>query len=236
MDDIPVVILCGGKGTRMGKNLQGLPKALFPIGNKPILWHILKYFSYFGFNNFILCLGYKGSDIRKYFKKNKEFNIKFADTGFETNTGGRIKRIQEYITSNNFFATYGDGLSDIDLSKLLKFHLAHRRAATLTAVRPRSTFGVMGINSHNGVVTHFEEKPILDHWINGGFFIFKKSIFRHIRDNDILEKESFGRLVRVKELIAQKHYGFWECMDTYKDNLRLNELWMADKAPWRLWR
>lgn len=220
----------------MGKDLQGPPKALFPIGNKPILWHILKYFSYFGFNNFILCLGYKGSEIRKYFRNNKEFNLKFADTGFETNTGGRIKRIQKYISLDNFFATYGDGLSDVDLSKLLKFHLSHNKTATLTAVRPRSTFGVMGISSYNGVVTHFEEKPILDHWINGGFFIFRKSIFRHIRDNDILEKESFGRLAKMKELIAQKHYGFWECMDTYKDNLRLNELWMTDKAPWKLWR
>lgn len=230
-----VVILCGGKGTRMGKDLQGLPKALISIGDKPIIWHIIKYYAHFGFKDFILCLGYKGKDIEKYLSRNKEFNIKFLDTGLETNTGGRIKKAQKLINSDLFLATYGDGLSDINLKSLLRFHSFHKRIATLAAVRPRTTFGIVGVDSHTDIVTHFEEKPFLDHWINGGFFIFNHDVFKYIKEGDILEKESFSRLVKEKELVAYKHSGFWECMDTYKDNLKLNELWVAGSAPWKLW-
>jgi glucose-1-phosphate cytidylyltransferase len=230
-----VVILCGGKGTRMGKDLQGLPKAMIPIGNKPIIWHIMKYYAHFGFNNFILCLGYKGQDIIKFFRKNSEFNIQFVDTGLKTNTGGRIKRVQKHIDSDVFFATYGDGLSDINLKTLLRFHLKHKKTATLTAVRPRSTFGIVGIDSNSGLLTHFDEKPVLDHWINGGFFVFNKDVFKYIKNNDILERDSFSRLVKKRELVAYKHNGFWECMDTYKDNLELNELWKENKAYWKVW-
>ncbi|MEK6727449.1 MAG: sugar phosphate nucleotidyltransferase, partial [Candidatus Omnitrophota bacterium] len=186
-----VVILCGGKGTRMGKDLQGSPKALIPVGDKPIIWHIMKYYAHFGFNDFILCLGYKGKDIEKYFSKNKELNIKFLDTGLETNTGGRIKKAQKFINTDVFMATYGDGLSDINLKSLLKFHKSHKRIATLAAVRPRTTFGIVGIDSNTDIVTHFEEKPFLDHWINGGFFIFNRDAFKHIKEKDILEKQSF---------------------------------------------
>jgi len=231
-----VVILCGGKGTRMGKDLQGLPKALISIGDKPIIWHIMKYYAYFGFKDFILCLGYKGADIEKYFSKNKEFNIKFLDTGLETNTGGRVKKAQKLINSDIFLATYGDGLSDINLKSLLRFHKIHKKIATLTAVRPRTTFGIVGIDSHTDIVTHFEEKPFLDHWINGGFFIFNSDIFKYIKDDDCLENESFTRIVKEKELVAYKHSAFWECMDTYKDNLKLNELWNCGRAPWKLWK
>lgn len=231
-----VVILCGGKGTRMGKDLEGLPKALISIGDKPIIWHIMKYYAHFGFNDFLLCLGYKGEEIVKYFKRDKQFKIKFVDTGLETNTGGRIKKIEKHINSDIFFATYGDGLSDLNLKSLLKLHIMHKKIATLTVVRPYSTFGIVGIDSHSGLVTHFDEKPILDHWINGGFFIFNREIFSYIKKDDILEKNSFSRLVEKKEIFAYKHYGFWECMDTYKDNLRLNEFWLKQKAPWALWR
>lgn len=231
-----VVILCGGKGTRMGKDLQGLPKAMITIGDKPIIWHIMKYYTYFGFNDFLLCLGYRGEDIVKYFKKDKEFKIRFVDTGLDTYTGGRIKRIEKHIDSDVFFATYGDGLSDINIKSLLRFHLKHKKTATLTAVRPHSTFGIVGIDSNSGLVTHFDEKPVLDHWINGGFFVFKKEVFKYIKENDTLEKDSFVRLVKDKETAAYKHYGFWECMDTYKDNLRLNQLWTDGNAPWAIWK
>ncbi len=231
-----IVILCGGKGTRMGKDLQGLPKALIPIGNKPIIWHIMKYYSCFGFNNFVLCLGYKGNEIEKYFRGQKEFNLRFVDTGVETNTGERMKLAGKYVDSEMFFATYGDGLSDVNLKTLLKFHNKHKRIATITAVRPRSTFGIVKIGSHTDIVNDFQEKPLLDHWINGGFFVFNKEIFKYIKRGDILEKESFSRMVEKKELAAFKHRGFWECMDTYKDNLRLNQLWEANDAPWVIWK
>lgn len=230
------VILCGGKGTRMGKDLQGLPKALMPIGDKPIIWHIMKYYSYFGFDDFVLCLGYKGKDIVRFFQKNKEFKIKFVDTGPETNTGERIKRVEKFINSDIFFATYGDGFSNINLNSLLKFHTEHKKIATLTAVKPHSSFGIVGINSHSNIITHFEEKPILDHWINGGFFVFNKEVFRYLKESDVLEKDTFERLVKIHQAVAYKHQGFWECMDTYKDNLRLNELWSYGRAPWKLWK
>lgn len=219
----------------MGKDLEGLPKALIPIGNKPIIWHIMKYYAYFGFNDFILCLGYKGNDIKKYFKKNKEFKINFVDTGLNTNTGGRIKKIKKFINSGTFLATYGDGLSDLNIKRLLNFHKFHKKTATLTAVKPRSAFGILKINPSNGLVADFKEKPVLDHWINGGFFIFNPGVFDYLRDNDILEKDTFERMVNDDNLAAYKHCGFWECMDTYKDNLRLNELWLSNKPPWKIW-
>lgn len=229
-----VVILCGGKGTRMGND--ELPKALFTLGDKPILWHIMKIYVHYGFIDFILCLGYKGNMIKDYFSKTKEWKIKFVDTGVDTNTGGRIKKIRDYIKEDCFLATYADGLSDINLNKLLEFHKSHSKIATLTTVKPYSPFGIVAIDAHTNTVTHFEEKPILDHWINGGFFIFNKTIFNYIKENDVLEKDTFYRIVKEKKLVAYKHNGFWECMDTYKDNLRLNYLWRTGNAPWALWR
>jgi len=231
-----VAVLCGGRGTRMGKDLKGLPKALMPIGKKPIIWHIMKFYAQFGFNDFLLCLGYKGQDIERYFRHCREFRITFVDTGLETNTGGRIKRIEPYIDTDVFMATYGDGLSNVNLKALLRAHAAHGKMATLTAVRPRSTFGIVGIDSHTGMISHFDEKPLLDHWINGGFFVFQKKVFGHVRRGDILEKDTFGRLVGMKEIGAYKHAGFWECMDTYKDNIHLNELWASKRPPWALWK
>lgn len=229
-----VVILCGGKGTRMGN--EELPKALFLIGEKPIIWHIMRLYAHYGLKDFILCLGYRGSKIKKYFSNIKNWKITFVDTGLETNTGGRIKMTMNYINDEYFLATYGDGLADVNILKIIEFHKIHKRVATLTAVKPRSTFGIVGIDSNNNIVSHFEEKPILDHWINGGFFVFNKEIFTYIKDADILEKDTFGRLVKDRNLVAYKHNGFWECMDTYKDNLRLNELWLNNNAPWALWK
>ncbi len=229
-----VVILCGGRGTRMGND--ELPKPLFAIGGKPILWHIMRIYSHYGFKDFILCLGYKGNKIKDYFSKVKEWNIRFVETGIDTNTGGRIKKIENYIKGDSFFATYGDGLADMDLAGLLDFYKAHNKAAVLTAVKPYSPFGIVGIDPHTNSVTHFEEKPVLDHWINGGFFVFSRSVFKYIKENDILEKDTFARILRDKNLAAYKHEGFWECMDTYKDNLRLNQLWADNLAPWALWK
>lgn len=229
------VILCGGKGTRMGKDLEGLPKALFPVGNKPILWHVMKYYASFGYNDFLLCLGHESESIVKYFRRNREFRIKFLDTGLDTNTGGRIKKAEKFISGQTFFATYGDGLSDVNLNSLLSFHRKHGKIATLTAVRPHSAFGIVGIDTHTAGVTHFEEKPVLDHWINGGFFVFEKSVSGYLKRRDILEKESFHRLLLAKQICAYKHKGFWRCMDTYKDNLELNEIWGKGKAKWKIW-
>ena len=229
-----VVILCGGRGTRMGSG--DLPKAMFPIGGKPILWHIMSMYAFYGFSEFILCLGYKGKAIKDYFKSIRNWKVTFVDTGLDTNTGGRIYRARKYIKNETFFATYGDGLADVDLRKLAGFHNNHRRMATLTAVKPSSPFGIVGIDASTNVVTHFEEKPILDHWINGGFFVFDREVFRYIRNNDILEKDSFSRMLKNNNLNAYKHAGFWECMDTYKDNLRLNSMWDNNLAPWAVWR
>lgn len=229
-----VVILCGGKGTRMGK--EDLPKPLFLIDDKPILWHIMNIYAYYGFKDFIFCLGYQGNKIKDYFSKAKNWKIEFVDTGLDSNTGERIKKIKGYIKEDCFLSTYGDGLADINIKKLIKFHHSHKNIATITAVKPYSPFGIVSIDTYTNSVTHFEEKPILDHWINGGFFVFNKEVFRYLRDNDVLEKDTFGRLVKDKNLHAYKHEGFWECMDTYKDNLRLNQLWNNGEAPWAVWK
>jgi glucose-1-phosphate cytidylyltransferase len=233
MGIIKTVILCGGKGTRMGND--DLPKGLFPIGGRPILWHIMSIYSHYGFNDFILCLGYKGKNIREYFEKVKQWKITFVETGENTNTGGRLKKIEEHINEDHFLATYGDGLADINLSKLVNFHRKHKKSATITVVKPFSQFGIVGVDPHTQSITHFEEKPILDHWINGGFFVFNRNIFGYLKGNDILEKDSFKRLLIDKKLNAFKHLGFWRCMDTYKDNLELNELWKERKAAWKIW-
>ncbi len=234
--DMEVVILCGGKGTRMGEAARYIPKPLIKIGQKPILWHILNYYSSWGINNFILCLGYKGHKIRQYFSNNKKWNITFVDTGLGTNTGGRIKKVKKYIKRETFFATYGDGVSDINLVKLLKYHKEKGKIATVTAVRPMSQFGVMVLNN-DASIKKFEEKPRLDHWVNGGFFVFEKGIFSYLSgENDILEKGPFEKLAKNNDIVAYKHAGFWKCMDTYKDNLELNNMYESGKAVWANWR
>jgi glucose-1-phosphate cytidylyltransferase len=163
----------------------------------------------------------------------ENWKITFIDTGLETNTGGRIKKIEKEV-EDTFFATYSDGLSDLNLNSLLKFHRRHGRIATLTAVRPRSPFGILDINS--GTVTNFREKPKLDNWINGGFFVFETEIFDYIKENDVLERGVFKRLVKNKNLVAYRHKGFWKCMDTYKDDIELNEIWNTNNARWRVWK
>jgi glucose-1-phosphate cytidylyltransferase len=234
MNNMQTVILCGGKGLRLGG--QGLPKSLFLIGEKPILWHIMRLYSFYGFNDFILCLGYQQDKIRKYFKNSKTWKTTFVDTGLDTNTGGRIARIKRYIKGEHFLATYGDGVADINLKKPLQFHKKHKKTATITVVKPCSPFGIAGVDSKTQVVTHFEEKPILDHWINGGFFVFSREIFNFLKTRDCLERDTFRRLAKYRECVAYKHHGFWQCMDTYKDHLKLNELWAKKRAPWAVWQ
>ena len=231
IERIQTVILCGGRGYRMGSD--NLPKPLFKIGKQPILSHIMNIYSFYGYNDFILSLGYKKRLIINYFKKNNKQNIIFKDTALNTNTGGRIKRLEKLIKGDIFFATYGDGLSNVNLKRLLSFHKKHKAIATMVAVRPNSQFGIIGIESHTLKVEKFIEKPKLDHWVNGGFFVFNREVFDYMGNNDVLESDTLSKLALTGNLIAYRHKGFWECMDTYKDNLRLNSLWKTGNAPWK---
>jgi glucose-1-phosphate cytidylyltransferase len=226
------IILCGGRGTRLGEHSAVTPKALIEIGGRPVLWHLLTLYSRQGFNDFILCLGHLGADIEHYFTANREdWRITFAHTGLDANTGARIKSVAGYLAGeDNFFVTYGDGLADIDLNALRAFHLAHGRAATLTAVHPQLNFGLLELDDH--AVTAFHEKPSMKEWINGGFFVFQRRILDYLDDTSVLEKEPLERLAGERQLHAFRHLGFWKCMDTYKDNLEFNQLWDAGQAAW----
>ena len=258
MDQMPVIILCGGKGTRLREQTEYIPKPLVEIGGKPILWHIMKLYSHYGYNDFILALGYKGETIKQYFRDYSwrandmsidmstgkteiisngaplPWNIKFVDTGQETNTGGRIKKLQNLINTENFMVTYGDGLSDINIGNLVEFHKDHSKTATLTGVFPFSSFGVIKFTREN-LITLFDEKPKIDTRINGGFFVFRKKVFELINDNDVLEQKPLRSLAEKKELMIYKHDGFWKCMDTYRDYLSFNEMWSKGNTPWKAW-
>ena len=253
------VILCGGRGTRLGAHGATLPKALIEIGEKPVIWHLLKIYAHHGFDDFILCLGFLGNEIKRFFveqnwlnadftlEKNsnlqllkssdslENWRVTFADTGLETNTGGRLKKIEKYLDGEEmFFVTYGDGLANVNLEKLVEFHKSHGRVATLTAVHPQSNFGIMKLDD-DGLVTEFQEKPVMREWINGGFFVFNRRIFDYLDENSVLEREPLERLAREKELVAFPHAGFWKCVDTFKDNLEFNQLWSDGRADWKVW-
>ena len=230
-----VLILCGGKGTRLRELTEEIPKPLVELGGKPILWHIMKIYESNGFRDFVLALGYKGEMIKKYFSENKEgWNIEFADTGEDTNTGGRVKKSQSYIKDEEFMATYGDGVASINLKELLEQHRKNGKIATITCVKAKSRFGLVEVDENN-IVQEFREKPTLPYLVNGGFFVFKKEIFDSIGENDVLEKEVFERLASKGEVAAYKFDGFWECMDTFKDMQTLNDLWNSGKAEWKVW-
>ncbi len=233
-EDMKVVILCGGKGTRLKEKTESLPKPLIEIGGRAILWHIMKIYEAHGFTEFVLCLGYKAPMIKEYFAGQEGWKITFADTGEETNTGGRIKRVEKYIDGDDFMVTYGDGVSDINIKKLVAFHKAHGRIGTVTAVNPPSQFGLLDIDPE-GTVKRFREKPVTDRWINGGFFVFKKAFFKYLGSDDILEQKPLEAISQEGHLQAFKHESFWRCMDTYKDTLSLNEFWSSGKAPWKIW-
>ena len=213
-----------------------LPKPLVEVGGRPILWHVMQRYASYGFREFILCLGFGGATIRDYLHSNssglpKDWVIECAQTGLHTHTGGRIKRVELLVKEDLFFATYADGVADIDLERLLKFHRTHGRIGTMTTVNPVSQFGEV-ILQEDGRVTQFVEKPKLNRWINGGFFIFQRDFFRYLQENSVLEKEPLERLAQEGQLYSFKHTGFWCCMDTYKDTVTLNELCRKGPPPW----
>jgi len=243
------VILCGGRGTRLDEMGKLVPKALVPIGGKPVIWHLMRIFASQGFCNFTLCLGYLGDKIKDYFSEisnrsdgtvqvsldGTTCQVALIETGLDTNTGGRLKAVEKsIINESEFFVTYGDGLADIDLDALLRFHRDHEKTATLTAVHPVSNFGLLELDA-DGTVQHFWEKPVLQDWINGGFFVFQNRIFEHLTSDSVLEREPLESLAEQGELMAYRHSGFWKCMDTYKDNVEMNELWKSH-APWKVWK
>jgi glucose-1-phosphate cytidylyltransferase len=261
--NIPVVILCGGKGTRLREETEFRPKPIIQVGDKPIIWHIMKTYSHFGFKNFMLCLGYKGEVIREYFinydwnhsdikielgsKKvtklennhdEEDWQISMVDTGQETMTGGRLKRLSKYLEktgSDIFFSTYGDGVCDVDIAKLLEFHKSHGKLATVTAVRPASRFGELLIEGN--LVSHFKEKPqTAEGWINGGYFVLDRKVLDLIENDSIVfEDEPLKALAQMGELAVYQHEGFWQCMDTYRELELLNSLYNSGKALWKVW-
>ena len=249
ISSIKTIILCGGTGTRLKEETEFKPKPLVDIGGKPILWHIMKIYNHYGCNNFVLALGYKGSSIKDYFLRQKyythdflfkpsegkitnflnnnaecdNFNIIFAETGLETPHGERVLRVKDYITEDVFMVTYGDGVANIDIQKLIEFHKSHGKIATLTGVHPVSRWGLVNSNDDN-LVTEFAQKPMLYDYVNGGFMVFNKEFFNHLKPGDMIE-DALARLIPEKQVALYKHEGFWYGMDTYKDFIFLNELW-----------
>ncbi len=229
--NMKVVILCGGLGSRLAEETKLIPKPMVKIGKKPIIDHIIKIYENYGYKEIILATGYKNEVIEKHFKNKR--NVKCIFTGKKTSTGGRILRLKKYFKKDeNFMVTYGDGVTNQNLINLLKFHLKHKKIATLTSVKPPARFGEVFIKGTR--VSKFEEKPQLNkNWINGGFFVFNYRIFSFIKnDNTMLEREPFQKLTSKKQLMAFRHYGYWQCMDTMRDKKILDKLWREKKAPW----
>ena len=231
-----VIIFCGGRGSRMSDETYDKPKPMISIGDKPILWHIMKMYSNKGFKRFILTLGYKGDVIKSWFDKNlnnENWDINFVDTGIDSEKGARLKKVEGKVNSDNFHVTYGDGVSDVDLNKLVKFHNNHNGEATMTVVRPPSRFGFVSLDGN--IVDEFEEKPQMQTgFINGGFFIFNKSIFSYLNDNDDcdLEYGTLDVIAKEKKLHAFKHNGFWQCMDNIREKEYLDEIIKSNEIPW----
>ena len=252
------VILAGGLGTRISEETLEKPKPMVEIGGKPILWHIMKSYSHYGINEFVICLGYKGYVIKEYFKnyflhmsditfdiKNNEmevhrksaepWKITLVDTGIDTMTGGRLKRIKKYVNNETFCFTYGDGLANISITDLIKFHKKNNTIATVTAVQPPARFGALELNENK--VVCFKEKPTGDgNWINGGYFVLEPDVFNYLEcDSTVWEKEPLQKLANENQLSAYKNKNFWQPMDTLRDKNQLNELWDSGKAPWKSW-
>jgi len=230
-----VVILAGGKGTRISEYTHDIPKPMIRIGGKPILSHLIEYFQSYKFKEIIIATGYKSNVIKNYYKSKKKFtNVKIVNSGKNTMTGGRILRLKKYFNKNdNFLLTYGDGISNVNLNKLKKFHLKHKKLATVTAVRPAIRFGELNVGKKN-IVKKFEEKPQLKSgWVNGGFFILNYKVFNFIKgDKMLFERQPMEKLAKKKNLIAFKHKGFWKCVDTLKDKLYLDEIYKNKKKKW----
>jgi len=253
-----VAILAGGLGTRLSEETVVKPKPMVEVGEQPILWHIMKHYSHFGLKDFVIALGYKGEYIKRYFMdyyhlstnltidlsqgsvtpqqiERDDWRISLVDTGTTTNTGGRVKRLQSWLGEETFMLTYGDGISDLNLNDLLRFHRAQGRIATITAVRPPARFG--GIVFDGDLVAQFAEKPqIGEGWINGGFMVLEPEIFQYLKDDEAnLEAHALERLANERQLAAYRHDGFWQCMDTLRDKRVLDSLWDSGNPPWKLW-
>jgi len=232
-----VVILAGGYGTRLAEETKVKPKPLVKIGNKPIIWHILKIYSFFGITKFIICLGYKGYLIKKELNKlikKESWQVKYVNTGLKTMTGGRIKRVKKFIKKDkNFCLSYGDGLSDVNIKKLIQFHEKNKKIGTLTAVKYKNPKGVLEINK-NFKIKSIKEKP--EEFINGGFFVLSNKVFKYLKnDRTIFEKDCLPKLTSSNQLLAFKHKGFWACMDTIREKKELNEIWNSKQKAWKVW-
>ena len=228
------VILCGGYGTRLSEETTIKPKPMVKIGNKPILEHIMSIYEYYGYNQFILALGYKSEYIKKYYKNKSKKNINLIYTGKDTKTGGRLLRLKNYLKNEKtFMLTYGDGISNINIKQAIKFHKDHGKIATITAVRPPLSFGELKISRNK--VKSFKEKPQVGQgWVNGGFFIFNNEVLNFIKDDQtMLEREPLEKLTMAGQLMAFEHKGFWKCMDTMRDEILLNKLWNEGNALWK---
>ncbi|SRR5579884_1050483 len=258
-DSMRVVILAGGLGTRLSEETEIKPKPMVEIGGRPILWHIMKHYAHYDFKEFFIALGYRGEVIKRYFldyyslngsmmidlargrvemynKECEDWIIHLMETGRETQTGGRVKRLEPWLKEGTFMVTYGDGVSDIDLRELLRFHRSHNRIGTVTAVRPPARFG--GIIFDGNLVAHFTEKPqVGEGWINGGFMVFEPGVFNYLEgDSSTLEIDALERLAADRQLGAYRHDSFWQCMDTLRDKRLLENLWQSGKPPWKLWK
>jgi len=230
-----VIILAGGYGTRISEYTKIIPKPMIRIRSKPIVHHIMDHYAKYGYKDFCIALGYKSNVIKKYFKNKKfsDWKIKLIETGKNTMTGGRLKRLEKIIKNETFMLTYGDGVSNLNIKKLVNFHKKNKKIVTMSAVRPPARFGAIKINGNS--VSYFKEKSKLDEgWINGGFFVMQPEIFKYIRgDKTYLEKEPLILLSKKKEMAAYKHHGFWQCMDTKRDKEVLENLWISGRAPWK---
>jgi glucose-1-phosphate cytidylyltransferase len=258
---VKVVVLCGGLGTRLREETEYRPKPMVEIGGRPILWHIMKSYAHSGFTDFVLCLGYRGNMIKEYFlnyeamnndftiglgqksqirynavHEEQGFQVTLAETGLATLTGGRLKRVQKYVDGDTFMLTYGDGLADIDMRKLLSFHKDHGKLATVTAVLPPSRYGILQI-AKAGQVDKFLEKPRTESFASAGFFVFERGVFDYLTADEecVLEREPLERLAADGQLVAYQHKGFFYSMDTYREYQYLNELWSKGDAPWKVW-
>ncbi len=230
----PVVILCGGRGTRLRERTESVPKALVEIGGMPIVWHVIGIYAAQGFDRFLLATGYLGEAVAEFAAAEswpEGVAVECVDTGADTPTGGRLARLADRVGGERFCVTYADGVADVDLGALLSFHAAHGGLATMTVVQPHLQWGVARLGEGD-LVEGFAEKPRSEHWINGGFFCFEPGLFGHLDEASVLEREPLRQLAADGELRAFRHEGFWDCMDTYKDAVVLNDLWVAGEAPW----
>ena len=254
------MILCGGQGTRMREETEYRPKPLVEIGGHPILWHIMKTYAHYGFRDFVLCLGYRGNMIKEYFLQYEAMSNDFtvalgsqeqieihgahaeqgirvtlADTGLHTMTGGRVQKAAKYVDDDTFLLTYGDGVADVDIQKLVDFHKSHGRLATLTAMRPTSRFGMLDLDPE-GTVRSFSEKPKIEGWASAGYFVLNRRVFDYLNGSAcVFEQEPLERLAKEKQLVAYQHEGFFFAMDTYREFQFLNELWDSGRSPWKVW-